>query len=130
MANVTLDDRITNVIGRIGKELGYKVYPSLPNMDAKYPFVAIGMIQDSPKATKGALLGDVEVTLHFWGNERQKSEVSLMADKYREATRNIQLGSLFLMSKINRSRKRILADNSTGSTLWHVVLELNFGIHY
>lgn len=129
MANITLDDRITNIIGQKAKALGYDVYPSLPSMSAKYPFIAFGEISDVPRATKGPLLGEVSVILHFWGSETQKSQVSEMADQIRAVTRDVPLGTSFLMQKINASRKRILADNSTESTLWHVVLELTFTIH-
>ncbi|MGF3072735.1 hypothetical protein [Facklamia sp. P12934] len=130
MANNTLDDQVRNKLGSIGKQLGYSVYPSLPSLGTDYPFMTFGEIADSPRATKGPLLGAISVRLHFWGSELQKSEVSLMADKMRAMTRNVQLETLFLMSKINASRKRTLADNSTGSTLWHVVLDLEFTIHY
>ena len=101
---------------KIGIEALYDTYDGcLPPEDTPYPFVYLGENQESDTATKGAVIGSVHQTLHFWhNNPKQRGTVSAMIANAKAVCRNIERTS------------RIFPDTTTKTPLLHGVLEVDF----
>ena len=130
MINIkTLDQELTDKLHDLSKlELKYDTYLALPSDKASYPFVHIGGTQLVPKQTSSKVLGKLHITVYVWGARNQRRQISLMAETIRVNARQIKLGTRDLKQVVNASGPRIREDNSTGSTLYQAILDLEYNI--
>ena len=130
MINIkTLDQELIDKLHDLSKlELKYDTYLALPSDKASYPFVLIGGTQLVPKQTSSKVLGKLHITVYVWGARNQRRKISLMAETIRVNARQIKLGTRDLKQVVNASGPRIREDNSTGSTLYQAILDLEYNI--
>lgn len=105
-------------------ELGYSVYDYLPDSKAKYPFIVLGeQFSQNFREHKECYNKRTQITVHFWHNEwRKRGSLTKMM-------RDVELG-IIREFKVNGEDMsvQVLPDNSTGSDLWHGILETDIRI--
>lgn len=107
-----------------------KVYDScLPDEGTPYPFVYIGSSQlVDDYGNKTMILGTITQVVDVWhNNPRKRGELSEIMMIVKNVARQINRTSNFAF-QISNINQRILSDTSTGTTLMHGVLELDFRI--
>lgn len=105
--------------------LNYHTYDYLPASDAQLPFVFIGEQFDQDTANKSTVTGNVQQTIHIYGSKRQRKEVSTMMNSLKFVMRKIRKTDNFHISVIGLN-SQMMVDNSTPSTLWHGIVEIEF----
>ena len=124
MIQISPEQRIYTAIRRICKELGYSVYDYLPDSKAGFPFVVLGeQFSQNIREHKSHLNKRTQVTVHFWHNDwRKRGSLTKMM-------RDVELG-IISEFKVNGEdiSTQILPDNSTGSDLYHGILETDIRI--
>ena len=103
----------------------YDTYPIKPLEDVSYPFVEFGEALLIPRATKTAILGSVSLTLHVWGEGGKRKQISDIVNNLLMDIRGIKTTeSLRWLVPLNQCNLQILQDTSTGTALWHGVLDI------
>src|SRR5699024_1867766 len=93
-------------------KLGYATFDYLPPSSQTLPFVYIGDQFDQDRRTKGLLYGDVQQTLHVYGDYRKRRQVTDMVDGLKAAIRKIKHTDKFYI-KNNKHTSQMNKDNST-----------------
>lgn len=112
------------------KSKNVKVYDTfLPCEGTPYPYVYIGSSQlVDDYGNKSMILGNISQVVDVWhNNPRKRGELSEIMMIVKEVARQINRTTNFAF-QINNINQRILSDTSTGTTLMHGVLELDFKI--
>lgn len=109
------------------KAAGYDVYDGcLPPEETPYPFVYLGDNQQTDKANKSAVFGNVHQTIHIWSNTpRNRGTVSTMLLSIKQTCRRIERTKNFAW-EVQSMSQRILPDNTTKTPLLHGILEAEF----
>lgn len=103
----------------------YSTYPNKPLQDVPYPFVEVGEALLIPRATKTAVLGIVSLTLHVWGEGSKRKQVSDIVNNLLMEIKGIKTtDTLRWLVPLNQCNLQILQDTSTGTALWHGVLDV------
>lgn len=103
----------------------YSTYPYKPLNDIPYPFIEVGDALLIPKATKSALLGSVSLTLHIWCEGAKRRQASDIINTLLIAIKEIRnTETLRWLIPVNQCNMQIMQDTSTGTVLWHGVLEV------
>ena len=103
----------------------YNTYPIKPLEDIPYPFVEFGEVLLIPRATKTAILGIVSLTLHVWGEGSKRKQVSDIANNLLMELKGIKTtDTLRWLVPLNQCNLQILQDTSTGTALWHGILDV------
>lgn len=107
------------------KEMGYSVFDGeLPKDETTYPFIYLADSQTVDEARKDAVQGTVYKTIHVWHDKvRERGTVSAIIYDIKTLCRKLENESGWLLSECS---SRILADNSTGRTLMHGIIETGF----
>src|SRR5690625_3841986 len=105
--------------------LNYHTYDYLPASDAQLPFVFIGEQFNQDTANKSIVTGNVQQTIHIYGSKRQRKEVSTMMNSLKFVMRKIRKTDNFHIS-VRGLNSQMMVDNSTPSTLWHGIVEIEF----
>lgn len=121
-----IDQQLFDCLFKVSTSLGCDTYPILPQEEVPYPFVVIGEVQVLPRASTYRLYGKLFVTIDVWGTDSQRKKVAEICEKIMLSSNYLIIGNRKASLNINASNQRILADNSTSSTLWHGVLHLEF----
>lgn len=115
---------------KASKTLNYSTYDHLPlgSEKASYPFVNIGEAQFVPMATVGSIQGSLNLTVHIWGDGKQRKRVSDMMDTLFLYAANLErVGDYSVQFNYSGSTTRLLDDTSVpNSILKHGMLELEF----
>lgn len=113
---------------KVGAEaLSYGVHDGeLPPAGTPYPFVYLGVNQQTDSATKSAVIGRVHQAIHVWhNNTRQRGVVSDMMLNIKTVCRNIGRTAHYSWDVRNMT-SRIIPDNTTKTPLLHGVIEADF----
>ena len=124
MIQISPEQKIYTQIRRICDELGYSVYDYLPDSKAEYPFIVLGeQFSQNFREHKDYYNKQTQITVHFWHNDWRKrgTLTKIMHD--------VELG-IIREFKVNGEdiSTQTLLDNSTGSDLWHGILETDIKI--
>ena len=124
MIQISPEQRIYTQVRKICDELGYSVYDYLPDSKAEYPFIVLGeQFSQNVREHKDYLNKRTQITVHFWHNDwRKRGSLTKMM-------REVELG-IISEFKVNGEdiSTQILPDNSTGSNLYHGILETDIKI--
>lgn len=108
----------------------YSTYDHLPlgTEKATYPFVNIGEVQFVPMVTVGSIQGSLSLTVHIWGDAKQRKRVSDMMNALFLYAANLEtVGDYRVQFRYNSSTTRLLDDTSVpNSILKHGMLELEY----
>lgn len=124
MIQISPEQRIYTQIRRICDELGYSVYDYLPDSKAGFPFIVLGeQFSQNIREHKDFYNKRTQITVHFWHNDWRKrgSLAQMMGDV------ELAIVSEFGVDGEDISMQ-MLPDNSTGSNLYHGILETDIKI--
>ncbi len=72
------DQELYDKLFELSQGLEYKTFDYLPAEEESYPFVYIGQTQELPQGNKFAYTGEMNVTLHVYGEMTNRKLVSDM----------------------------------------------------
>lgn len=124
----SIDQHLFDALYKLSDKLGYDTHPVLPQEEVDYPFVVIGEIQFLPRYSTYRLYGKAFATIDVWGTEGQRKKVAEICEKIMLSSGYLVVGDRKVSLDLNASNQRILTDNSTATTLWHGVLNLEFNL--
>lgn len=98
----------------------YCVYDYIPK-DVKMPFIFIGeQFNQMDRLQKDYLNGRTQVTVHVWHDDyKKRGTLSTMLGNIEQSVRDKYKSNLI------EANTQILADNSTGASLLHGIVEFN-----
>ena len=106
--------------------IGYNTYDMLPMKDVSYPFVTLDDTQNIPVNLKTDVAGKVNITVHIWGNDEMRLEVSEAIDKLLKL-QEIESDNFKFKARLNEENSQLLNDTSVANTeLIHGVVTLVF----
>lgn len=124
MIQISPEQKIYTKIRGLIEGLGYVVYDYLPPENIKAPFIVLGeQFSQNVREHKDYLNKRTQITVHFWHNDwRKRGSLTKMM-------REVELG-IISEFKVNGEdiSTQILPDNSTGSNLYHGILETDIRI--
>lgn len=108
-------------------EHGYDVFDAgLPPENTPYPFIHLGETYAADDANKSAVFGNITQTINVWHNDPLKrGTMSVMMLDIKNICRALDHTSNFAWRVVSMEQN-MLDDNSTGSTLLHGVLSVEF----
>lgn len=105
------------------EKLKYDTYDMLPTIDASYPFVHFGMVEEDYSSLKDNHTGKVSQIINVWGTVDMRAEVSMMMNALifdRVKTKN------YTFTLVNK-QTQLISDSSVENTrLIHGILTLDF----
>lgn len=104
--------------------LGYETFDYLPGSSQGLPFVFLGEQFDQDRKTKQFLYGDVQQTIHIFGDHKKRREVSTMIDKLKVAIRSIKRTDNFYID-VRDITGQINIDQSTSKVILHGIFEVD-----
>lgn len=114
------------------EDLGFNTYDHLPMQteNAEYPFVIIGENQLIPLNLKTAIGGQLNQTIHVWGDEDMRFTVAdILNQLVQLGYQTIQTEHFRFVGRIGRQDSQIMQDTSVPNTvLNHGILTLVFNL--
>lgn len=125
-----IDQQLFDALYSLALTTRTDVYPSLPNMDAEYPFIVIGEVQVIPRQVKFKTIGKLHATVYVWGDGNNRRTVSDISESLMELySSKLKLDTRYVKMNVDASSKRVLVDDSVDHVkLWRSILELEFDI--
>ncbi|MDA5386955.1 phage capsid protein [Loigolactobacillus backii] len=126
----TIDQDLFDTLFKISTVLGYDTFDVRPPSSTAYPFVQIGDVHVTPRATKNVLVGSSFITIELFGDHTQRKLLSDMMGAIFMAAVNLrQLQGYRVAANISASSSRMSKDTSVPNTiLWHGVIDLEYRI--
>lgn len=111
----------------VSTSLGYKTYDTLPDLSVSYPFVVLEQVQVVPRGTKSIMIGEVFMSISVWcdGNDRGLAS-EMMNAILLNCMKISESDGIRFMGVPSGCGTRMLEDTSTGKSLWHGIVELEF----
>lgn len=123
IANLELFNRVFEFCQ---SKIGYDTYDMLPMENVKYPFIVLDDMQNIPINVKTAAAGNINITVHIWGNDEMRLEVSEAIDKLLKL-QEIESDNFKFKVRLNEENSQLLNDTSVANTkLIHGVVTLVF----
>ena len=114
------------------EDLGFNTYDHLPMQteNAEYPFVIVGENQLIPLNLKTAIGGQLNQTIHVWGDEDMRFTVADILNQLAQlGYQTIQTEHFRFVGRIGRQDSQIMQDTSVPNTvLNHGILTLVFNL--
>lgn len=122
-ANLELFNRVFEFSQSV---IGYDTYDMLPERDADYPFIVLDDMQDILNNLKTDVVGRTTITVHIWGNDEMRLEVSEAIGKFIKL-KEIESEHFKFKARLNEENSQLLNDTSVENTnLVHGVVTLIF----
>ena len=122
-ANLELFNRVFEFSQKI---IGFDTYDSLPTKDVPYPFVVLDNMQDIPNNLKTDLVGRTTITVHVWGSEDMRNEVTIALSKLI-SLKEIESDNYIFQARYREHTSQTLNDASVANTtLIHGIATLVF----
>ena len=108
------------------KVIGYDTYDSLPTKQTSYPFIVLDSMEDSQVNLKTIIFGRTTITVHVWGSEEMRGEVTNAVGKLL-LTKEIESANYIFQTRYNKNTSQIINDTSVANTkLIHGIATLVF----
>ena len=108
------------------KVIGYDTFDSLPTKQTSYPFVVLDSMEDSQVNLKTDIFGKTTITVHVWGSEEMRSEVTNAVGKLL-LTKEIESPNYRFQTRYSKNTSQIINDTSVANTkLIHGIATLVF----
>ena len=108
------------------KVIGYDTFDSLPTKQTSYPFIVLDSMEDSQVNLKTDIFGKTTITVHVWGSEEMRSEVTNATGKLL-FTKEIESPNYRFQTRYNKNTSQIINDTSVANTkLIHGIATLVF----
>lgn len=105
------------------------IYDSvMPPENTPYPFVYLADAIQTDMDLKGAVMGEVSITVHVWHDDpKARGTVSDMMLRIKKRAREIErTKDRSWMIRNNLTSQRIIADTTTKAPLLHGIVSLNY----
>lgn len=105
------------------------IYDSvMPPENTPYPFVYLADAIQTDMDLKGAVIGEVSITVHVWHDDpKARGTVSDMMLRIKKRARVIEITKdRSWMIRNNLTSQRIIADTTTKAPLLHGIVSLNY----
>ncbi|MCI7686447.1 MAG: DUF3168 domain-containing protein [Clostridiales bacterium] len=105
------------------------IYDSvMPPENTPYPFVYLADAIQTDMDLKGAVMGEVSITVHVWHDDpKARGTVSDMMLRIKKRAREIEITKdRSWMIRNNLTSQRIIADTTTKAPLLHGIVSLNY----
>lgn len=105
------------------------IYDSvMPPENTPYPFVYLADAIQTDMDLKGAVIGEVSITVHVWHDDpKSRGTVSDMMLRIKRRARTIEkTKDRAWMIRNNLTSQRIIADTTTKAPLLHGIVSLNY----
>lgn len=108
------------------KVIGYDTFDSLPTKQTSYPFIVLDSMEDSQVNLKTDIFGKTTITVHVWGSEEMRSEVTNATGKLL-LTKEIESPNYRFQTRYSKNTSQIINDTSVANTkLIHGIATLVF----
>lgn len=108
------------------KVIGYDTFDSLPTKQTSYPFIVLDSMEDSQVNLKTDIFGKTTITVHVWGSEEMRSEVTNAVGKLL-LTKEIESPNYRFQTRYSKNTSQIINDTSVANTkLIHGIATLVF----
>ena len=108
------------------KVIGYDTYDSLPTKQVHYPFIVLDNMEDSQVNLKTDVVGRTAITVHVWGSEEMRGEVTNAVGKLL-LTKEIESANYRFQTRYSKNTSQIINDTSVANTkLIHGIATLVF----
>lgn len=108
------------------KVIGYDTFDSLPTKQTSYPFIVLDSMEDSQVNLKTDIFGKTTITVHIWGSEEMRGEVTNAVGKLL-LTKEIESANYRFQTRYNKNTSQIINDTSVANTkLIHGIATLVF----
>lgn len=104
----------------------YKVYDYKPMKEVGYPFVELESTQTLHETTKSHIRGSVVLILSVWGLQRNRKQVSEMAEWIMENTKQFTAQGYSWHLDFSSSDVNIMDDTTTNTPLKRARLMLHY----
>lgn len=100
----------------------------MPPENTPYPFVYLADAIQTDMDLKGAVIGEVSITVHVWHDDpKARGTVSDMMLRIKKRAREIErTKDRSWMIRNNLTSQRIIADTTTKAPLLHGIVSLNY----
>jgi len=100
----------------------------MPPENTPYPFVYLADAIQTDMDLKGAVMGEVSITVHVWHDDpKARGTVSDMMLRIKKRAREIEITKdRSWMIRNNLTSQRIIADTTTKAPLLHGIVSLNY----
>ena len=97
------------------KVIGYDTFDSLPTKQTSYPFIVLDNMEDSQVNLKTDIFGKTTITVHVWGSEEMRSEVTNATGKLL-FTKEIESPNYRFQTRYSKNTSQIINDTSVANT--------------
>lgn len=124
------DQEIYDKLFELSQGLGYETFDYLPAEEEGYPFVYIGQTQELPQGNKFAYTGEMNVTLHVYGEMTNRKLVSDMKGNLLNEIKRMKETSTFKWYYVDSaSQPSMVLEQNTGQApqhrpLWHAIIPI------
>lgn len=132
---ITPDNEVFDAVFQLLQEYNLPVYDmspdnSLSKMTEHGPYIVIGATQLLTGNTKTQLQGAVAITLHVWGNRKQRWEVSKMTSTAFELLSNLTATEHYhLQIRQQQTMNVVTPDKYDNTSVWHGVLDVTYAAY-
>lgn len=117
--------QIYDTVFLVAYSLGYSVFDYLPADEVSYPFVLVGEYFNNDRKTKSIKFGNVVQTIHVYHSHKGRRELTTMIDRIKAECEKLKRTENFYITCKNTS-DQVMLDNSTGESILHGILEVEF----
>lgn len=108
------------------KVIGYDTFDSSPTKQTSYPFIVLDSMEDSQVNLKTDIFGKTTITVHVWGSEEMRGEVTNAMGKLL-LTKEIESPNYRFQTRYSKNTSQIINDTSVANTkLIHGIATLVF----
>ncbi|KRN77264.1 hypothetical protein [Weissella minor] len=132
---ITPDNEVFDAVFQLLQEDNLPVYDmspddSLSKMTEYGPYIVIGATQLLTGNTKTQLQGAVAITLHVWGNRKQRWEVSKMTSKVFTLLSSLKSSQHYnLQIRPQQTMNVVAPDKYDNASVWHGVLDVTYAAY-
>lgn len=109
-------------------ELEYSVFDYLPADKISYPFVFVGEYFNNDRKNKSIKYGNMVQTIHIYHEHKGRRELTTMLGNIKAECEKLKRTENFYVS-CKSTNDQVTLDNTTGETLLHGILEVEFQFH-
>lgn len=103
---------------------------SLSTVTKEGPYIVFGATQLITGSTKTQLQGDVAITLHIWGNRKQRWEVSQMTSQAFGLLSSLSETEHYnLQLRQQQTMNVVTPDKYDNASVWHGVLDVTYAAY-
>lgn len=103
---------------------------SLSTVAKDGPYIVLGTTQLLTGSTKTQLQGEVAITLHIWGNRKQRWEVSQMTSKVFGLLSQLTATEHYhLQIRQQQTMNVVTPDKYDNASVWHGVLDVTYAAY-